>query len=83
VNTHSCFFGRSVNMRREEVEEEEEKEKRFVYTATTLRLMEQISLAITHSEAALLVGETGTGKTTSVQELAKLLGKTFHVFNMN
>ena len=31
----------------------------------------------------LLVGETGTGKTTIVQELAKLLGKTLHVFNMN
>ena len=31
----------------------------------------------------LLVGETGTGKTTIVQELAKKLGKTLHVFNMN
>jgi len=31
----------------------------------------------------LLVGETGTGKTTSVQELAKLQGKKLHVFNMN
>jgi len=31
----------------------------------------------------LLVGETGTGKTTSVQELAKLLGRQMHVFNMN
>jgi len=34
-------------------------------------------------EPVLLVGETGTGKTTSVQELAKLHGKTLHVFNMN
>ena len=31
----------------------------------------------------LLVGETGTGKTTIVQELAKTLNKTLHVFNMN
>jgi midasin len=54
-----------------------------VYTATTLRLMEQVSLSLTHRESALLVGETGTGKTTSVQELAKLLGKKMHVFNMN
>lgn len=29
------------------------------------------------------MGETGTGKTTSVQELARLLGKRLHVFNMN
>jgi midasin len=30
-----------------------------------------------------LVGETGTGKTTVVQEVAKILGKKLHVFNMN
>jgi len=34
-------------------------------------------------ESVLLVGETGTGKTTCVQELAKLQGKALHVFNMN
>ena len=61
----------------------ESSEKKFVYTATTLRLMEQIAQAINLNEAALLVGETGTGKTTSVQELARLLGKKMHVFNMN
>ena len=31
----------------------------------------------------LLVGETGTGKTTIVQELAKVMNKNLHVFNMN
>ena len=31
----------------------------------------------------LLVGETGTGKTTIVQELAKKVGKQLHVLNMN
>ena len=31
----------------------------------------------------LLVGETGTGKTTAVQEIAKILGKKLHVFNLN
>lgn len=36
-----------------------------------------------HQEPVLLVGETGTGKTTCVQELAKLGGKQLHVFNMN
>ena len=45
--------------------------------------MEQIAMAIGQQEASLLVGETGTGKTTSVQELAKILGKKLHVFNMN
>ena len=31
----------------------------------------------------LLVGETGTGKTTAIQELAKKMGRELHVFNMN
>lgn len=35
------------------------------------------------NETTLLVGETGTGKTTAVQEIAKLIGKKLHVFNMN
>lgn len=48
------------------MEENVESTRKFVYTATTLRLMEQISMAINQSEASLLVGETGTGKTTSV-----------------
>ena len=34
-------------------------------------------------ETVLLVGETGTGKTTAVQEITKLVGKKLHVFNMN
>ena len=35
------------------------------------------------NEPLLLVGETGTGKTTAVQEVANLLGKKLHVLNMN
>ena len=35
------------------------------------------------NEPVLLVGETGTGKTTAVQEVARLLGKKLHVLNMN
>jgi midasin len=34
-------------------------------------------------EPVLLVGETGTGKTTAVQEIARVSGKRLHVFNMN
>ena len=29
------------------------------------------------------MGETGTGKTTAVQEIANLSGKHLHVFNLN
>lgn len=67
----------------EDMIEEQNSTRKFVYTATTLRLMEQIAQCVNLNESSLLVGETGTGKTTSVQELAKLLNKKLHVFNMN
>jgi len=46
-----------------------------VYTPATIRISEQIANAVAKNEPTLLVGETGTGKTTIVQELAKSLGK--------
>jgi midasin len=55
----------------------------FVYTPATLRLLESIMVAVQQDEPMLLVGETGTGKTSVVQEMARLRGKTLHVFNMN
>jgi midasin len=36
-----------------------------------------------HDEPALLVGETGTGKTTVCQLLAALRGKRLHIVNCN
>ena len=48
-----------------------------------MRILEQISVGIARREALLLVGETGTGKTTAVQEIARILGKQLHVFNLN
>jgi midasin len=86
INSDSCYFGRSQNMKVADAQMDDngqDNQRRFLYTATTLRLMEQIAMGIGQQEASLLVGETGTGKTTSVQELAKILGKKLHVFNMN
>jgi midasin len=82
INEESYYFGRSRPVEIQG-EEEEKEESSFVYTASTLRVMEQICVALEMQESVLLVGETGTGKTTSVQELAKLQGKKLHVFNMN
>ena len=48
-----------------------------------MRLIEAIHVSLQNKEPVLLVGETGTGKTTCVQELAKLGGNKLHVFNMN
>lgn len=55
----------------------------FARTNHSLRLMEQIGVAIQMTEPVLLVGETGTGKTTVVQQVAKLMNKKLTVINVS
>lgn len=55
----------------------------FAPTEPTLRLLEQLAGAVLHTEPILLVGETGTGKTTVVQQLANNLGKKLIILNMS
>ncbi|CCK71283.1 AAA family ATPase midasin KNAG_0G02250 [Huiozyma naganishii CBS 8797] len=55
----------------------------FAMTNHSLKLMEQISVAIQMTEPVLLVGETGTGKTTVVQQLAKMMNKPLTVINVS
>lgn len=45
----------------------------FAYTPSTIRLLESLAVAVRHNEPVLLVGETGTGKTTVIQQLAQLV----------
>ena len=45
--------------------------------------MERVAVATARAEPVLLVGETGTGKTASVQHLAALLGHKLTVVNLN
>jgi midasin len=49
-------------------------EETFVYTRVALNLLECIARCIECNEPVLLCGETGVGKTTTLQHLAKLLG---------
>ena len=44
-----------------------------------MRAMERVAVCVRMSEAVLLVGETGTGKTALVQQLAHLAGCTLTV----
>ena len=62
-NQQQAFFGRTVLPRQPK---EEISKSNFVYTSATVRLLEQITTAIVQKETCLLVGETGTGKTTAV-----------------
>lgn len=55
----------------------------FARTNHSKKLMEQIGVAVALVEPVLLVGETGTGKTTVVQELAKMLNKSLTVINVS
>lgn len=55
----------------------------FATTNHSARLMEKIGIGISMCEPLLLVGETGTGKTTVVQQMAKILNKKLTVINLS
>lgn len=55
----------------------------FATTNHSARLMEKIGVGISMCEPLLLVGETGTGKTTVVQQMAKMLNKKLTVINLS
>lgn len=55
----------------------------FSITRHAASLLEAVARAVTSCEPVLLVGETGVGKTTSVQFLAEKTGRRLRVVNMN
>lgn len=59
------------------------KRRTFAYTQQSLALLERISMSVACNEPVLLVGETGTGKTSTVQYVADILGHDLAVLNMN
>ncbi|KAB5558727.1 hypothetical protein GE09DRAFT_1203577 [Coniochaeta sp. 2T2.1] len=60
------------------------KSKRpFAATTHAKRLLEQIAIAVKLKEPTLLVGETGIGKTTVVQQLAESLGHKLVAVNLS
>ncbi|XP_010530743.1 PREDICTED: midasin-like [Tarenaya hassleriana] len=56
---------------------------RFVETRISMHLLEKIARSVECNEPVLLVGETGTGKTTLVQNLASWLGQKLTVLNLS
>jgi midasin len=51
-----------------------EQKRPFVGLRSSLQTLERIACSVKYNEPVLLVGETGTGKTTLVQNLATWLG---------
>lgn len=57
--------------------------RRLAMTNHTKRLLERISRCVNVGESVLLNGESGTGKTAVLQELARLSSKELVVINMS
>ncbi|XP_063773055.1 midasin [Pseudophryne corroboree] len=55
----------------------------FAATRPSSILIEQIAVCVNKGEPVLLVGETGTGKTSTVQYLAHVSGQRLRIVNMN
>ena len=55
----------------------------FASTNHVLRMLESVAVAVRQGEPCLLVGETGTGKTTIVQRLADTLDQRLTVVNLS
>ncbi|XP_032667152.1 midasin [Odontomachus brunneus] len=55
----------------------------FSFTRPSACLLQRIASCVVQKEPVLLVGETGTGKTSTIQYLAKSTGHKLTVINMN
>ena len=55
----------------------------FSWTRSSSVLLERLAVCVRQLEPVLLVGETGTGKTSTVQYLSQLLGRRLTVINLN
>lgn len=78
--------GRAKVLRKEKSLESvdfDHKQVVFSFTRQSACLLERIACCVTSNEPVLLVGETGTGKTSSVQYLARQTGHKLTVINMN
>ncbi|KAI9276342.1 P-loop containing nucleoside triphosphate hydrolase protein [Umbelopsis sp. AD052] len=60
-----------------------EQKRPFATTSHALRLLERIAVCVHLNEPILLVGETGTGKTTVVQHLADMMDQNLVVVNLS
>ncbi|PKA58467.1 hypothetical protein AXF42_Ash013973 [Apostasia shenzhenica] len=59
------------------------KRQSFIGIKSALHSLERIACSVRYNEPILLVGETGTGKTTLVQNLAMRLGQSLIVMNLS
>lgn len=75
--------GRAVLSKQKHLNRVAKPKRPFASTTHAKRLLEQIAVAVKLREPVLLVGETGIGKTTVVQQLADLLGHKLTAVNLS
>lgn len=86
LNPTTLEVGRAKVLRKEKSHETvdfDNKQVVFSFTRQSACLLERIACSVASNEPVLLVGETGTGKTSSVQYLARQTGHKLTVINMN
>lgn len=82
--TERVFSIGRAQLRKKKLAYKIQKSKRpFASTAHAKKLLEQIAVAIKLEEPVLLVGETGIGKTTVIQQLADSLGHKLIAVNLS
>uniref|UniRef100_A0A286XYZ2 Midasin n=1 Tax=Cavia porcellus TaxID=10141 RepID=A0A286XYZ2_CAVPO len=84
INELDVQVGRVRLLRKQSEAVHIQKEKlTFAATRPSSVLIEQLAVCVSKGEPVLLVGETGTGKTSTVQYLAHITGHRLRVINMN
>lgn len=63
--------------------EESGSDRPFTITRQTARLLDFLAASVTLAQPVLLVGETGVGKTTTIQYLSSLFRKEVVVINLS
>jgi midasin len=80
INTKDSFkIGRVALQKRCKIE----MSRPYYLTKSASRLLEFISMCVQMKEPALIVGETGVGKTSAIQYLSASTGHTLVVVNLN
>nr|XP_031828776.1 midasin [Nomia melanderi]XP_031828783.1 midasin [Nomia melanderi] len=84
IYKQSLTVGRAkLDIKRSESVKLANKGSNFSYTRPSVCLLERIASCVAQKEPVLLVGETGTGKTSCIQYLAQITGSKLTVINMN
>lgn len=82
IEANSLLVGRAALSRLNKTDAYKHR-KSFVFTGHASRIMERVAAATSMGESVLLVGETGTGKTSIVQEIASRIGAKLVVINVS